>query len=383
MQRPHKLRLVLTSVGSVLLLWTVVFTGLNAVSRWGEIHQDSYPWKEEDYLRYLLPSLHEERGADRMLLVGPSEAREGFIYQRFQEAFPTMSVFQGGQASGTFDDMLLALEYIDRVYGPDARPEALVVGITPRFVSNIISWDEPPLYGAINRYSPYYAVEHTPEGSRLVAKPWWEGLAGRVRFLSKQRQRYLTAMFTVLNRIMGDTLPYPVYEEAYFTKIRRSGTPGPMVLRSIRVFKLRPSLGRWSAIYISPYKYHHGAPRSLQSITGWIQHPESFWYAVHAWEPAEDAALIHRQFERLKTLAEQWNTRLYVVNLPEHPVNRAGYRPGRYEQYLELVQASLGDTPFLNLRDLFQEEGFYDAGHLTLPASVQMTDRVSAFIQTH
>src|SRR5690606_6616258 len=119
---------------------------------------------------------------------GPSEAREAFIYQRMEKAFPGMRVYQGGQSLGTFDDLLLSLEYIEKVYGLDAVPQALVLGITPRFVANI-HHGQSALEITFDRYSPYYSIEYNEEGGYLVEKSWWEGLVSRARFLPKQRGR--------------------------------------------------------------------------------------------------------------------------------------------------------------------------------------------------
>jgi hypothetical protein len=112
-----------------------------------------------------------------------------------------------------------------------------------------------------------------------------------------------------------------------------------------------------------------------------IENRKGFWQRVYAWEPTDDTALIHSQFGKLARIADEWKMRVYVVNLPEHPFSRARYRAGRYEQYLKLVETSLCNMAFLNLRDMFSAEDFYDTGHLTFAAGVRMTDRVIAFMQ--
>ena len=379
MQRFRKLLLLLSSVGSVLFLYAVFGIALTAVAGWAERQQNSYPWRYQDYLRSMLPSLYENRGAHRILLVGPSEAREAFIYQRIEESFPHMEAFQGSQTAGTFAETLLFLDYIDRVYGPSARPNTLVVGITPRFVSNIISENKQRLFvSTVGRYSPYYRIESTPEGLRLVDKTYLQSWAGRLRFLTKAPERYATAVLAVLNRLMDDPVPYPDYEQEYFARV----PPPRTLLESVRLLGPRAGLGRWSAVQISPYRYHQQLPRPLEVVERQVENRKGFWQRVYAWEPADDAALIHSQFDRLARIAHEWNMRVYIVNLPEHPFSRARYRTGRYEQYLKLVETSLCNTPFLNLRDMFSAEDFYDTGHLTMAAGVRMTDRVIAFMQT-
>ena len=74
---------------------------------------------------------------------------------------------------------------------------------------------------------------------------------------------------------------------------------------------------------------------------------------------------------------------MIVVNLPEHPWNREGYRPEYYQNYLEVVQGALGDTPFLNLREFLELDEFYDVGHPTLAGAVHLSDRVVEFVEKH
>jgi hypothetical protein len=254
-----------------------------------------------------------------------------------------------------------------------------VLGITPRFVANIITSRQPLVVASIDRYSPYYGVEQTPEGFHLVPKTLGEGLASRARFLPKLKDRYQTMIAALVNRTVNDTLPYDAYPDSFFPQPPNAQT----ARQTLREWGVWTSLGRWSAIYISPYKYHHLRPRPEKVIDNWIQDPTSFWAMVHARDLDDDAALIQRQFGRLLALADQWQMRVYVVNLPEHPLNQAGYRPGAYERYLELVRTSLKDTPFLDLRDMIPADGFYDAGHVTLPNALRVTDRIIAFMKTH
>jgi hypothetical protein len=196
-----KLRLVLASVGIVILLYMAFNLSLLALARWAEVYHNSYPWKHEDYLRCLLPTLFENRGPTRILLAGPSEAREGLICEQFDQEFPNLHAFQSAQSLGTFDDLLLMLDYVEKVYGPEAMPRILVLGITARFVGNIPK-NISPLAPAINRYSPFYSVEQTSHGSHLIPKNKWKGLVSRARFLLKQQPRYLAAISTLLSRFL-------------------------------------------------------------------------------------------------------------------------------------------------------------------------------------
>ena len=111
--------------------------------------------------------------------------------------------------------------------------------------------------------------------------------------------------------------------------------------------------------------------------------PDSFWYKTHAWDPANSEELIKKQFQRLIAFTNDAGTELYVVNLPENELNRMRYNPEYYQRYRDLVKDSLGDVPFLDLRESIKPEDFFDVGHLTLPAAIRTTNRVIEFIKTH
>ena len=159
----------------------------------GQSKSDVYPYQDEDWLRYLLPALFENRGYNRIMLVGESAVRENLLYEEFDQAFPKMRTFQGGLSVGTVDDLLISLEYIERVYGRKALPQVLVSGISPRFVANLPA--ERPFMSALELYSPYYGVEDTPSGPRLKPKSFWEGWFSWLRFVVfKQQKRYLASL---------------------------------------------------------------------------------------------------------------------------------------------------------------------------------------------
>ncbi|HEX7070222.1 MAG TPA: hypothetical protein VF190_05435, partial [Rhodothermales bacterium] len=156
-----KLQCILLSTGAIVSLAVGAYAGLDRASTYVEHANDVYPWREEDYLRFLEPALNDVDGEDRIFLGGPSEAREAFIFQEFEEAFPGMQAYQGGQSLGTFDDLILALEYGEAMWGADSAPSILVLGITPRFVGSILSDGRAPLAASITRYSPHYTVDTT------------------------------------------------------------------------------------------------------------------------------------------------------------------------------------------------------------------------------
>ncbi len=345
----RKLRLVLASAGSVLLLAGALQAGLLELAHQVESQGDVYPWRHEDYLRWMLPGLFADQGMERVWLAGGSDVRECFLYERFQEVFPNLHVFQAGLSLGTFDDVLLGLDYVEQTYGEGALPRVVVLGITARFVANIPR-DSSPLVGTINKYSPQFRVQADPGGSRLVAKDRQEGWFGRLSFLAKQQPRFRAAVCTAADRLLSAA-------------------------------GLESRLNRLLRTYSSPYKYHHLTPWSAEVIEGWVLADDSFWFKTHEWDPADEAALVRGQFARLLDFAKKRRIELFVVNIPEHPLVRKHYRSGRYEAYLELVRRSLGDTPFLDLREALPAQEFYDAAHPTAAGAQKVTERVLDFIR--
>lgn len=349
----RKARLALVTVFTLGLVYVGVTGALTALAHWAETRAGAYPYCQEDWLRVLVPGLFEGRGLSRVMIAGPSEAREDLLYDRFDREMAPLKAFQGAQALCTFDDFLLTLEYVERAYGPEAMPRAIVLGITPRFVANLPR-GRSPLVPALNRYSPLFGVKSGPEGSRLVPKSFAQGLLSQYRFSHKRTFRYRGALCALMGRFLVDNSSYERAHEEYS----------------------RSNLGELMRFYTSPYKYHHLTPAPREELLEYINDPTSFWHQARAWDPEQDSALVRRQFARLNEILDRHDVQLYVVNLPEHPLNQVGYAPGRYESYLRLVRDCIGSTPFLDLRTMLSEEEFYDAGHATLPGAVRVTERV-------
>jgi len=362
--------------------------GLLGLAQRAEGNGHAYPYRSEDWLRYLLPTLFEDRDSGLILLAGESAVRENLVYERFERAFPQMRVVQGGLSLGTFDDVLVSLQYLERVYGKEALPEVLVMGVSPRFVANLPR-DQSPLVAAINRYSPYYRVARTGNGSRIVEKGTLEGWLSRARFHLKQQARYRAALIALLRPYFREDVPY---EEFYgdFERMRAlrdalSLRPEriPAALDFVRDVGVTSAFGRWFRVYVSPYKYHYLEPMSRDDLRAWLLDPESFWVDVHSWDPDHDSSLVRTQMERLLALTRRCGISLYVVNLPENPVSRKLYRPEHYASYRKILLDSLGDTPFLDLREMLAENEFYDVVHATLPGALRVTDRVIRFVNNH
>jgi hypothetical protein len=354
-----KARLVVLSAGSLALFCLALNVGLLRLSSWAEVRYSLYPFREEDHLRYLLPTMYENRGHNRLLLAGPSEAREGFLDRPFDQELGGIQAFNAAQSLGTLDDLLVSLEYIDKVYGDDAKPKILVVGITPRYVANIPSDEESPLVGAINRYSPYYRVEKTAlGGSHLVRKSRFEGWLGWARFQQKQHVRYRPALGGLLYEAYGRYLQGNALADG-----------------------LAPILERYVAASTSPNRLRDHGPWRLDELQTMFFARKSFWSKTRDWDPSEDASRLETQLTGLKRLATNWGTQLYVVNLPEHPMVRRAYKGERYQKYQSLTREALGDTPFLDLRELLSAEEFFDIAHPTFEGAQRETELVVEFVK--
>ncbi|HEX7070636.1 MAG TPA: hypothetical protein VF190_07510, partial [Rhodothermales bacterium] len=193
-------------------------------------------------------------------------------------------------------------------------------------------------------------------------------------FASKQRERFRSAVAGTVNLVLDDGTPYDEYVDD-LTAMSRS------VAGFVRQAGPRTSLVRLTRLYVSPYRYHHLPPWPEERIASWSGEPDSFWYLTHHWNPASDSALVRARFDRLNAYLERCGTRLFVVNLPEHPIIQRGYEPGYYEAYLKLVRESVPESAFLDLRTTMTAEDFYDAGHLTLPNALRVTTRTIEFMK--
>ncbi|MBW7992799.1 MAG: hypothetical protein FVQ84_22655 [Planctomycetes bacterium] len=384
-----KLHIVLTSLVGVLLVYVGLNFCLLYLAHWAERSANTYPYKYQDWLRYLLPTMINTGGQNKLFLLGESAVREAFLYEQFNREFPSMTTFQGSLSLGTLDDTLLVLDYVKCVYGDEALPKILVLGISPRFVANIPK-NSSPFIMALNRYSPFYCVGQTSTGSYLIPKGRWECLVSRARFQRKQQSRYLTAFSALLFRLLDDGLPYESFIHE-FPKIRalrsaltmRSLNSLSPAIDYVRDIGVGTSVGRWLRIKTSPYKYHHLVPRRPENMVKWLLHPESFWAEVYAWDPQISESTLRFQFERLLTFTSKHGIQLYVVNLPENKLGRDLYDPINYQNYHNLVLDSLDNVPFLDLREMLSERDFYDVVHTNLPGALRVTDKVVQFIKNH
>lgn len=334
-------RATLIVVAVVGLLFVGTHVALDAVSRYAERNLGAYLWKEEDFLRLFSPAYHEGRGRSRLLIYGPSEAREGLLPEELARRLPHLEPYQGAQSWGTLEDMLVMLDYLEKAYGASAIPEVLLLGITPRFISDI-RVDKSRLLAGINRYSPHFKVAGSDHPPALAPKSFLERFQALLEVTALEPDRYRRGLFAVLNsKISSEWLQS--YER---TMIRAA-----------------------------KYRNIPSDPAQAEEALG-LEH----WERVHGWDPENDRARIAREIGLLLAFVERFKVRLYVVNLPEHPATRARFQTARYASYLRITRDALRGTPFLDLRESLAIDEFYDETHVTWKAAIKVADTVGAFV---
>ncbi len=381
-QDSRKFRLALAAVLALGGLYAIIVATLMTLSTWAERDLHAFPFKDEDWLRYLLPSRVPPDGRSRIMLTGPSTVRENLLYERFEAAFPGHAVLQGGISLGTLEDVTASLDYVRMTHGVDALPDLLVLGIAPRFIANIP--DERPFKVGIDRYSPHLSTRQRDDGVEFVPKGPWEGIRARAQFLaSKEPERFRTALVAVAYRWLAGRDAVGAWaadtqgvERSWLDRVLLS-PPVPQIVRAAGLARvLHHSLRDLLAWRASPYKYtfdppiEYGPPRHDAGMhDGW-------WKDVYAWNPARDrqSALAHLQ--KFKRLAAACGIEVWVVNMPEREVSRAQFDDANYEAYLHLVREAFGGDRLLDLRELLRTDEFYDREHTVPAGSRRLTDPV-------
>jgi hypothetical protein len=344
-------RYAAAAMACVVLMFVGVHAALEAAARFAERHLDAYLWKEQDHLRLLSPANHADRGARRLLIYGPSEAREGLLPGDIGKAVPGLEPYQNSQSVGTLEDGLVVLRYLESAYGPSAVPQAVLLGITTRFIGDIRT-QPSPLWAAIDRYSPQFRVVRGTHPPALAPRTFLESLRPRYEMLRLQPDRYRRGLFAVASRTATRVVPSLAAK-------RRSWEP------------------------ISASKHLIGKYASEAATRRWLTTPGNHWALVHAWDPARDRERVTREIRMYKDFSAKHGTELYVVNLPELSWNRELYLPGRYEEYRRIVREALGETPFLDLRTFLPDELFFDDCHPTWDGAIRVSAEVGAFIAAH
>lgn len=374
--------LALSAICVLGLLYACIVAALTALSNWAEKDLHAFPFKDEDWLRYLLSSRFDPEPRPRILLGGPSTVRENLRYERFEKVFPEFAIHQGGLSLGTLDDVTASLEYMRRVYGAGSLPAFMILGISPRFIANIP--DDRPFSLGIDRYSPHFSARPDASGIALVPKDWFASILARARFLaSKQPERFRTALLALAYRWLSvrtvegggsqsdtagkATLPTGIdrvlQNPAVALVFRRVGLPRVLDYTLLELLAWR----------ISPYKYSLSPPIQYRPEanlrTGW-------WKDVYQWNPLREEQATTASLKRFTDFADACGIEVLVVNLPERDVSRAQFDNANYESYVDLARKAFGDKRFLDLREFLRTDEFYDREHSIARGSLRLTDAV-------
>jgi len=368
-------------MASVVLLMTVIASGLTAISKWAERDLQAFPFKNEDWLRYLLPTSFETTGRSRLMITGASTARENLRHEVFEAAFPDYDVFQGSFVYATFEDVAVSLEYVEKVYGAEALPAFMVFGIAPRVAAN--EPDDRPFTMGLNRYSPYYSAKQEPTRIVLEPKGSMEGLFARSRFLfSKSPERFRTGLLAVLNRNLNNgeeaAEGEPALAKAANGLLNLPGVGG--VLGKFGYPELRDfAFQDVTQHLISPYKYTLDAPLEVPMVAREDYEGDDiveWWPSVYFWDPKQNEAVTRARIKHFADFIERHGIRVLVVNLPEHEASRLVFDEADYQEYLEIVQSELRNTEFLDLRDFLDAADFHDREHTTTDGSIRLSNKI-------
>jgi hypothetical protein len=341
-------RYKLVLLGCVCLFVAAAHVVLDTAAGYAETRLDAYLWKEEDFLRLFSPTNHRGRGRQRLLITGPSEAREALLPEELARALPGSKPYQNSESQGTLEDGLVVLDYIERAYGPAAVPDAVVFGITTRFVAGIRE-NPSPLFAGINTYSPDFQLDETQHPPRLVPRSPLDSLQARLALLGRQPVRYRHALMAIAVHLLIRL--YPRFDEH---------------------LRFRHSFA--AAKYIDYRIWSPDVIKAHLSATGRV------WDTIHAWDPARDRDRVTRELRLLLDYTSRHGIELYVVNLPELSWNRALYNRQRYDEYLDVVRSALGATPFLDLRTFLSDDEFYDTSHPMWRGGIRVSKKVADFI---
>ena len=344
-------RVRLTTIAVVAGMFVLTHLALEQAARVAERDLDAFLWRQQDTLRLFGAHNYVGQGAGRLLIYGPSEAREALLPEELRQSALDLHPYQNSQSIGTLEDGLVILDYIEQAYGPTAIPDALLIGITPRFIANIRS-EASPLLNAIDRYSPHFSVDRSQSPARLVPRSFVQSFRPRAHLLSVQPDRYRRGLFAIGSRTTTALFPSLADHPRFW---------GP----------------------ISQAKYIDDRIASEAGIRKWLATPGNFWDKVFCWNPDDNRASVLHQLRLLAEYADRNGVQLYIVNLPELSWARERYDPKHYAAYTTILREAFHDIPFLDLRTFVADDDFYDSSHTKWRASRRVSERVGRFIQEH
>lgn len=370
MRLSRKLWLALAAVVTAATIGGVTLTLLLVLTAAAERDGGVYPFRDEDWLRYHLPSLWPE-DEKLMLVTGPSIVREGIDADLLQAAHPDYRVYNGGMSLATITDVRVSLEYIEQRYGNAALPRSVVLGLSPRFLLDIPEWR--PYLGSIDRYSPTHLVEEIDGAAELVPKPTWEGFAAWSYFLvAKQGQRIRGALAWWALDGVGEERGRAVDE----SRLARAARPIGGLMGRPHVGEL----GFYGAMVEDTNHYRfYGKLDSVESVLETMN--EAVWWApTYSWDPAAENAGIRAAVLRLVRYADTRDIDLIPVSMPERRFVRQQFEPEFSDAYADLLD-TLFPMPVLHARCYLSDAVFYDLEHYQRSGATQLTKRLIRHMQ--
>ena len=346
----ERARSLTTVLGAGLVVWVLVCTTASWVADQVEVRLDANLWRYEEWMQLVSGRRYPAGARDRILVIGPSEAREAFWPGPFREILNGARLVNDSLSLSTFEDAITQLEYVEKVYGPDRLGGVLIVAVTPRFLQNYAP-GERPLPIVINRYSPYVELDESVEPQRLVDKGFVDGLIARVHLAGHSGARFMKAFLALA--LAADC--------------------------RIRDQDLEQSLRDH---FLVGARFYTEAPRNKAVYYELAKQGGGFNLALRTMNPMDQRNAILRDFDRLRAIAARNELRILVVNLPEGGWSRRDfYSPGIHEAYMEVLHEGVGDLPFLDLRDELHDDGFVDWVHPTRAASLMISREVAMAIR--
>jgi hypothetical protein len=345
----ERARSLATVLGAGVVTWVLVCASASWLADQVEVRLDANLWRYEEWMQLTEGRRYPAGAHDRILVIGPSEAREAFWPEPFREILDGSRLVNDSLSLSTFEDAITQLEYVEKVYGNDRLGGLLIVAVTPRFLQNYAPGDRP-LPIVINRYSPYMELDESVEPQRLVEKSFVDGLIARIHLAGHSGARFTKALLAI----------------ALAAECR------------IRDQDFEESL---RAHFLVGARFYAEVPRDKARYYEIAKEGGGFNLVLRTMNPLDQRSAILRDFDRLRAIAARNGIRILVVNLPEGGWSRRDfYNPGIHEAYMSVLREGVGDLPFLDLRDVLDDDGFVDWVHPTRAASVMISRKVAMAI---
>ncbi len=357
----RKLRLSLAAIGTIGVVVVLVFSALTWLAISAERSFFMFPYKQESWYRFLLPSQFVVQDKPVIMLAGPSTVRENLRWEQVQEAFPDYHIYQGGISLGTIEDVTISLKLIEAAYGEDALPDYVVLGLGPRFIANLPP--DRPFKSIVDTYSPWF-VTTGPNGVELHKKSLFGAARAKIRFVGKQPERFRSAL-----RAWA----------AYWGREFEEWPIGESVLRQTGLLNMWQSQVERQGRLVSPYKFARSAGLSEADLANFMS--GGWWESVFDWDARKNSGAAAERLRQLMEFLDAHGIGVAVVNMPERSYSRERFT-FEYDDYLGAIHDGIGQAPFLDLSVFAHDSEFFDAEHTIPEGSQRLTAHVTAWIQS-